>query len=46
MMLVKMHEELEEIDEEYDDKIWFDDMDQKIFSFKHKVYNWLKEGES
>ena len=21
------------------------DMDQKIFSFKHKVHNWLKEGE-
>ena len=20
-------------------------MDQKIFSFKHKVHNWLKEGE-
>ena len=44
-MLVKIHGEQEEIDEEYDDEIWFDDMDQKIFSFKHKVHNWLKEGE-
>ena len=44
-MLVEIHEEQEEIDEEYDDEIWFDDMDQKIFSFKHKVHNWLKEGE-
>ena len=43
-MLVKIHEEQEETDKEYDDKIWFDDMDQKIFSFKHKVCNWLKEG--
>ena len=44
-MLVEIHEEQEETDEEYDDEIWFDDMDQKIFSFKHKVHNWLKEGE-
>ena len=44
-MLVEIHEEQEGIDEEYDDEIWFDDMDQKIFSFKHKVHNWLKEGE-
>ena len=44
-MLVEIHEEQEEIDEEYDDEIWFDDMDQKIFSFKHKAHNWLKEGE-
>ena len=44
-MLVEIHEEQEEIDEEYDDEIWFDDLDQKIFSFKHKVHNWLKKGE-
>ena len=35
-MLVEIHEEQEEINEEYDDEIWFDDMDRKI---------WLKEGE-
>ena len=35
-MLVEIHEEQEEIDEEYDDEMWFDDMDRKI---------WLKEGE-
>ena len=44
-MLVEIHEEQEEIDEEYDDEMWFDDMDQKILSFKHKMHNWLKEGE-
>ena len=44
-MVVEIHEEQEGIDEEYDDEIWFDDMNQKIFSFKHKVHNWLKEGE-
>ena len=35
-MLVEIHEEQEEIDEEYDDEIWFDDMDRKI---------WLNEGK-
>ena len=44
-MLVDIHEKQEEIDEEYDDNIQFDDLDQKIFFFKHKVHNWLKEGE-
>ena len=32
-MLVEIHEEQEKIDEEYDDETWFDDLDQKIFSF-------------
>ena len=44
-MLVEIHEKQEETDEEYDDEIWFDDLDEKIFFFKHKVNNWLKEGE-
>ena len=45
-MLVEIHEEQEEIDEEYDNEIWFDDLDEKIFSLKHKkVHDWLKEGE-
>ena len=44
-MLVGIHEEFEQIDKEYTDNIWFDDIDQKVFSFKHKVHNWLKEEE-
>ena len=44
-MLVDIHEEFEQIDKEYTDNIWFDDIDQKVFSFKHKVQNWLKEEE-
>ena len=44
-MLVEIHKKQEEIDEEHDDEIWFDDLDKKIFSCKHKVHNWLKEGE-
>ena len=38
-MVVEIHHEQEEIDEQYDDEIWLDDMDQKIFSFKKKVHN-------
>ena len=44
-MVVEIHHEQEEIDEQYDDQIWLDDMDQKIFSFKQKVHNQLEEGE-
>ena len=38
-MLVGIHEEFEQIDKEYTDNIWFDDIDQKMLSFKHKVHN-------
>ena len=36
-MLVDIHQEQEEIDAEYDDEIWFDELDQKVFFFKHEV---------
>ena len=42
-MLVDIHEEFEKIEKEYTDDIWFGDIDQKLFSFKHKVHNWLKK---
>ena len=38
-MVVEIHHEQEEIDEQYDDEIWLDDMDQKIFFFKQNVHN-------
>ena len=38
-MLVDIHEGFEQIDKEYTDNIWFDDIDQKMLSFKHKVHN-------
>ena len=44
-ILVDIHEEFEQIDKEYTDDIWFDDTDQKVFPFRHKVHNWLKEEE-
>ena len=43
--ILEFHEEQEEIDEEYGDEIRVNDLDQKIFSIKHYMHNWLKEGE-
>ena len=25
---------------------WFDDLDQDVFNFKHKIHNWLKESDN
>ena len=44
-MLVEIREEQDEINEEYYDEIWFDDMDQKVFSSEHKVHSLLNKGE-
>ena len=44
-MLVEIHGELENIDDQYTDELWFEDIDQKVFSFKYKVHNWLREVE-
>ena len=43
--LVDIYEEFEQIDQEYTNDIWFGDIDQKVFFFKHKLHNWLKEDE-
>ena len=34
-----------ELDDNYAEELWFTDIDEKVFSFKHKVHNWLKEGD-
>ena len=44
-MLVEIHEELENIDDQYTEELWLENIDQEVFSFKHKVHNWLREGE-
>ena len=43
--LVDIYEEFEQIDQEYTNDIWFGDIDQKVFFFKHRWHNWLKEDE-
>ena len=44
-ILVDIYEEFEQIGKDYADDIWFDDIDQKVFSFKYKGHNWMKEEE-
>ena len=44
-ILVDIHEEFKQIDKGYTNDIWFDNIDQKVFSFKQKKHNWLKEEE-
>ena len=36
--MLKIHEELENIDDQYTDELWFEDIDQKLFSFMCKVH--------
>ena len=28
-----------------EDEVWFDKLDENMCTFKHKVHNWLKQGE-
>ena len=47
--LLQVHQEyhsLLEDDEKLADEEWFEEVDQHMFTFKHKVYNWLKEAET
>ena len=45
-LIVEINDEMTEIDVNYSEELWFADIDQKLFSFKHKVHNWLREGEN
>ena len=37
-MLAEIHEELDSIDDQYIDELWFEDIDQKLFSFMRKIH--------
>ena len=37
--------ELVDADDQKDQAYWFDDLDQDVFNFKHKIHNWLKESD-
>ena len=34
-----------ELDDNCTKELWFTDIDEKVFSFKHKIHNWLREGD-
>ena len=40
-----INQEIIELDDDYTEELWFTDIDEKVFSFKHKVHNWLREGD-
>ena len=39
-----INQEMIELDDDYTEELWFIDIDEKVFSFKDKVHNWLREG--
>ena len=42
-LIVKINDEMTEIDVNYSEELWFAKIDEKVFSFKHKIHNWLRE---
>ena len=34
-----------ELDDNCTKELWFTDINEKVFSFKHKIHNWLREGD-
>lgn len=45
-LLCDVHNKMYMLDENYNEGIWFNDIDEQVFSFKHKIHNWLKEAEN
>ena len=43
-LIEDINQEMIELDDNYTEGLWFIDIDEKVFSFKHKVHNWLREG--
>ena len=43
---VTVKKELAQLSEIFNctEELWFTDIDEKVFSFKHKIHNWLREG--
>ena len=44
-LIDEINQEMTELDENYTEDMWFSDIDDKVFAFKHRIHNWLKEGE-
>ena len=45
-LLVYINDEMTEIDVNYSEELWFAKIKEKVFSFKHKIHNWLRGGEN
>ena len=44
-LIEDINQEMIELDDNYTEELWFTDIDEKVFSFKHKIHNWLREGD-
>ena len=44
-LIDEVNQEMTELDDNYTGYMWFSDIDDKVFSFKHRIHNWLKERE-
>ena len=48
-MILEVHEEYHQLIEDKvkqeEDEVWFDKLDENVCTFKHKLHNWLKQGE-
>ena len=44
-LIEEMNQEMIELDDNYTEDMWFSEIDDKVFAFKHRIHNWLKEGE-
>ena len=43
---LRVNDEMTEIDVNYSEEFWFAEIDKKVFFFKYKIHNWLREGEN
>ena len=44
-LIEEINQEMIELDDNYAENMWFSEIDDKGFAFKHRIHNWLKEGE-
>ena len=44
-LIEAINQEIIELDDNYTEELWLTDINQKLFSFKHKFHNWLREGD-
>ena len=44
-LIEEINQEMIELDDNYTEDMWFSEIDDKVFAFKHRIHNWLKEGE-
>ena len=45
-LIVEINDEMTKIDVNYSEDLWFAKTDEKVFSFKHKIHNCLREGKN